>query len=685
MTYPFKLIGSNVNRRLFAVGSPALDAQQIGSKNVPGVAYSYRGVWSSTMTINQGDIVLYGTTMWLALSPSINVAPDTGSTQWQGMGSYNAYRGAWSSTVAYVPGDEVTYSGNFWLATQNSTNQAPATGSAYWQVSGPQSLDDVSDGNSMRRTSATYVDSSNRPYQLHRASGGIDVSADLLTQQTEVTSHIGGQNVSTIDLLAKVTGRTADRITYVSGGATVDSLKPEEVGANVTETRVSLQTSNLNNHSQTDLVGDATYARTTQQQGATAGSLPIPNAMFQLGSGTTLPGWQLDGGTATPSFQTSAPSPNFGAQYFQLKSNTNDSTYYDTVQTFKCKPNDIVTFGGTVQSISAANVAGVAIMFRNAAGTTTGSSYEYTTAAGVWQSVAGYLAAPAGTVYCQLRIILNATASGQYGFFNEVWASINDATQPNSAKAFINANDTTAGGHTGQWQHNFMSTGVQNAITSTGSIVNVCAALNNTEQGTAFDGSAVTFSNSYPSGTVPIVVYLPGGLTYDNTLPAGAQQEQVFLVNSLTNTGFTPYLKIQSLPTSPANQSVNFTPYNSATSSATATLSVPGGSTITNGAMMVNFSVTLPQDSSDTVTITVAGTQEWSKLLVTGGSGKTWYFNVPVTNSSAVNGSTVVVADSATGIKATTVTYQTGVAGTTHTATPTGSAGVPFIVLPPPT
>lgn len=257
-------------------------------------------------------------------------------------------------------------------------------------------------------------------------------------------------------------------------------------------------------------------------------------------------------------------------------------------------------------------------------------------------------------------------------------------TPGSGLKAYINASDTTAGGHSGTWQHSFMSTGVQSAIASSGSLVNVCAALNNTEQGTAFDGSAVTFLTAFPAGTTPIIVYLPGGLSYDSTLPAGSQQ-QLFSITGLSNTGFTPVLKIQNLPAAPTNQSVNFTPFNTATNSATATLSVPGGTVIINGQMTVNFSVTLPADSSDTVTVTIAGTQEWSKSLATALNGKTYTYSLPLTNTSAVNGSTVVVADSISGVKATTVTYQTGTNATTHSATPAGSSGVPFIVLPPPT
>lgn len=103
-----------------------------------------------------------------------------------------------------------------------------------------KNLDYIGDSGNFRKVSSTYVDASNRPYQLHRATGGIDVSADLLTQQTEVTNHIGGQNVSTIDFAQKVTGRTADRVTYTLGGDTVDSR--DAGGGKFTHTAMSSAT-----------------------------------------------------------------------------------------------------------------------------------------------------------------------------------------------------------------------------------------------------------------------------------------------------------------------------------------------------------------------------------------------------------------------------------------------------------
>ncbi|MHB8414007.1 MAG: hypothetical protein ACYDB1_01235 [Acidiferrobacteraceae bacterium] len=152
--YPFKVIGNNVNRKLIGVALPYVNAQQLASKAVPGVANNYRGVWSSTSRAGEGDIFLYGSTMWLALAPSQGIAPATNTPQWQALGSYSAYRGPWSAVIDYVAGDEVTEGGNFWLALQGSLNQTPTSGSAYWQIAGPASLDNVADGTTYTRTQA---------------------------------------------------------------------------------------------------------------------------------------------------------------------------------------------------------------------------------------------------------------------------------------------------------------------------------------------------------------------------------------------------------------------------------------------------------------------------------------------------------------------------------------------------
>ena len=299
----------------------------------------------------------------------------------------------------------------------------------------------------------------------------------------------------------------------------------------------------------------------------------------------------------------------------------------------------------------------------------------------------GTWTAPAGVTEVAVEANANGctVTSGAYAHWcdpklevGNVSTAYNENVASDSAGSLLI--DAGNSGHIRQWAHPYMSAGVQAAITSAGAVAVVCSALNNTEQGTAYDGVAVTFSVAYPAGSTPIVIYLPGGLTYSSAL-TGSQQ-QIFQVTALTNNGFTPSLKLQQLATA-TNDSVNFTPYNTKTTSASAALAVPSGDVIINGAMTVNFSVYVPADSTDPVTLTVAGTQEWSKSLVTGGSAKTFSFSIPVTNTAAVNGSTVVVADTLGGVEATDVTYQVGTSPTQTSATPSGVSGVPFIVLPP--
>ncbi len=194
MSYPFRIIGNNINRKLIGVAMPAVNAQQLASKSTTGVADNYRGAWTSTTNVNQGDMFVYGQTMWLALTPSYGITPATGTSQWQSLGSYSAYRGAWNSTTNYVLGDETTYGGNFWLATAGSLNQIPATGSAYWQIAGPTNLDNIADGVTYVRGRASEFSGN---YWDHSLAGNATSQASYLSaisgRQTNLCPDSGFQ------------------------------------------------------------------------------------------------------------------------------------------------------------------------------------------------------------------------------------------------------------------------------------------------------------------------------------------------------------------------------------------------------------------------------------------------------------------------------------------------------------
>lgn len=49
--------------------------------------------------------------------------------------AYN-FKGAWSSSISYVVGDEVDYNSNYWLAVTPNSNSAPSTTNPNWQLVG---------------------------------------------------------------------------------------------------------------------------------------------------------------------------------------------------------------------------------------------------------------------------------------------------------------------------------------------------------------------------------------------------------------------------------------------------------------------------------------------------------------------------------------------------------------------
>ncbi len=90
-------------------------------------------------------------------------------------------------------------------------------------------------------------------------------------------------NITTRPLTA-LTGRTANNLTYVSGGATVESLRPGEFGANVTETRQAAT-----------ILGQAATATSSDFAVVTGATRPSDNAgtsgvLTAIGSGTVITG-----------------------------------------------------------------------------------------------------------------------------------------------------------------------------------------------------------------------------------------------------------------------------------------------------------------------------------------------------------------------------------------------------------
>lgn len=139
--------------------------------------------------------------------------------------AYN-FRGVWATLNSYVKGDEVVYGQTYWLAVAPSTGSAPSTANANWQAV------------------ASYSQ-----FQGAWASGTAYVVGDEVTYNSSywvciVANTDSAPSSSNADW--QIAGTTsAANITY-TGGATVDSLKPAQVGADVTGSNTAADTAKVN-------------------------------------------------------------------------------------------------------------------------------------------------------------------------------------------------------------------------------------------------------------------------------------------------------------------------------------------------------------------------------------------------------------------------------------------------------
>lgn len=620
---------SNSNWQL--VGPVTLDSVQDGSSfvrlassNASGnVAYNYKGVWSSVTTYVIGDEVIYGPEYWICTAANTNSVPAIGNANWQVVGSYSGFLGAWSSTVTYAPGAEVTYNGNFWICVALNSNSAPATSNSNWQLAGPTSLQYIADGST----------------RFAAAQAGADVTALHTAADT-----------------TKVNGVLSTSISPIA------ELMPAQAGADVTGDHTSALTASLANQTQDTLADGTIYARGTLQQGNSS-AVPIDNANFQLSTGASptanFPGWELITSNTSVDRWTSSPAPAYGSQCLAIV-NTYDganTVEMQSVKSWTCIPGDIITVGGTVNAISNATTT-IQVIFLDMNGNGITQDGPGTATPGWYELPPMSLVAPALAVSYKVRLIVVATGLGQGGLFNLVTLSTNDSRQPNSAKSYINANDTTAGGHQGFTSYTSgvaLGSGIQVGPSPIG------------------DGTTVTFSSAFASK--PVVIFGDGGVTYDPSI--SGKQYQAFSPSftydgSGNCTGFVASLKINGLTGTPTPQSVNFT-------SNLATLTVPAGSTIVGGALTVNGSVTNASTQEVDYTITVKDNSTGTVLdqWITSVSGRSSLpFSRSDVDSSAVNDTVIGITSSPSGAIGSTVTYSTATAPASNSATPTGTPGI---------
>lgn len=109
------------------------------SSVIGAAGFRPRGVWSSSLTYDPGDVVEQTEVSYIAVNTNINSVPTSGSTDWMTVykppGAASTalnYQGFWSSTTTYTQGMVVQLRGRLWQANATSLNSAPAVGNSNW-------------------------------------------------------------------------------------------------------------------------------------------------------------------------------------------------------------------------------------------------------------------------------------------------------------------------------------------------------------------------------------------------------------------------------------------------------------------------------------------------------------------------------------------------------------------------
>lgn len=210
------------------------------------------------------------------------------------------------------------------------------------------------------------------------------------------------------------------------------------------------------------------------------------------------------------------------------------------------------------------------------------------------------------------------------------------------------------------------------------SLIHSCGAGNDIQIGYCTDGNRVTFPTPFASGLTPIVGFIGGGMSYASSGITGSQFPN-FQALSISNTGFTPSLKLQSASGTQTPQSVNFSPYNTHTSEIIATLT----GTDVNNNYTLNFGVSFSGGEPGTLTVYAATdgvtyVQEWQKTIF-----KSVSYALVLSVSGMANGSTFKIDVSNCTVSGTTVTWNSASSPTQVSATPSGAVPVMYLAYPP--
>lgn len=117
-----------------AYGSEVWTNSSLSGDTYIGTAPDYIATspWSGTVSYPEGIGVLYGSTAYLAVSPSTGVTPGTNSAIWTPVSSTSG--ATWDSGTSYATGAVVGWIGQTWFALRPSTGVTPGTNGDYWTI-----------------------------------------------------------------------------------------------------------------------------------------------------------------------------------------------------------------------------------------------------------------------------------------------------------------------------------------------------------------------------------------------------------------------------------------------------------------------------------------------------------------------------------------------------------------------
>lgn len=382
-------------------------------------------------------------------------------------------------------------------------------------------------------------------------SGGVTGNLPYLNHdlsvRTTLASTAGGDGsyLQAVIFNRHLANANAAGLNYTAGG-TVDSFKPQEAGANVTETRRSASTTSLSNHVISDNL--------------------LPNGNFTNG----FEGWTFPSGWTLSQYNTGAGMTGMGAFINTITTEQKvmgvNLVPVDQNKTYLLEAWVYCSSAGAAHYLGFAeyDMTGAAVLHQSAGATygyalisngsingyqyfaaevsgnggTSPTAYQFNQATAsivpVW--LANYGDASVSEIGIQQFRISEVAAGSRRGL---------QSTTPGTGnyKAYADFTDNTAGGHLGKsnWADaTQMGTNIQGGTSLT-------------------DGETITFANAYSAD--PEIVFGDGGLTYDSTLGAVSQFQDFsasFTHSGGQTTGFTAALKISTVGGALTPHSQNF-------------------------------------------------------------------------------------------------------------------------------